>query len=175
MKNKYIFRQIKQEEIDGLLLMIKDRMKWMDEKGIKQWNVTKYDEVYPWEYFEEKRLKEEVMVLEDSKRKIIVSAAVLRHEDERWAKENVFIDDFREDEGLYLHNFLTRVGEKGIGSYFLELCEKYTYDMGRKYMRLDSATDNDVLKKYYDIRGYVEAGKCIDGLYEGILKQKKIK
>ena len=41
-------------------------------------------------------------------------------------------------------------------------------------MRLDSAVGNKTLETYYTSRGYVEAGRCKDGLYEGILRQKKL-
>jgi hypothetical protein len=42
-------------------------------------------------------------------------------------------------------------------------------------MRLDSAVGNKNLERFYASRGYVEAGTCKDGLYEGILRQKKLK
>ena len=47
--------------------------------------------------------------------------------------------------------------------------------MGKRYMRLDSAVGNKTLEVYYTSRGYVEAGFCKDGLYEGILRQKELK
>ena len=64
---------------------------------------------------------------------------------------------------------------KGAGSIFLEKAEEYTARMGKKYMRLDSAVGNKNLERFYTSRGYVEAGTCKDGLYEGILRQKKLK
>ena len=50
-----------------------------------------------------------------------------------------------------------------------------TARMGKRYMRLDSAVGNKTLEDYYASRGYVEAGCCQDGLYEGILRQKELK
>ena len=55
MNDAYIFRKIKKEELPTFFDIILSRMKWMDEVGIKQWNVTRYDEVYPLSYYEEKR------------------------------------------------------------------------------------------------------------------------
>ena len=46
-KHDYIFREITKEEIPQMFWLILQRMKWMDEKGIKQWNVTNFDKVYP--------------------------------------------------------------------------------------------------------------------------------
>ncbi len=36
MDDKYIFREIKKEEISQMFNLILERMKWMDEKGIKR-------------------------------------------------------------------------------------------------------------------------------------------
>ena len=55
MKKDYIFREIKKDELDEALSIIRERIAWMDEVGIKQWNVTDYEEVYPLSYYEECR------------------------------------------------------------------------------------------------------------------------
>ena len=77
-----VFRQIKKEELSEMFSLILRRIEWMDEVGIEQWNCTDYANVYPLSYYEGKRLLGEVFVLEENGR--IVSAAVLRGEDERW-------------------------------------------------------------------------------------------
>ena len=41
-------------------------------------------------------------------------------------------------------------------------------------MRLDSAIGNKNLENYYASRGYRSAGFCKDGLYEGVLREKKL-
>ena len=64
--------------------------------------------------------------------------------------------------------------EKGTASIFLQRAEEYTARCGKQYLRLDSAVGNRTLEAYYTSRGYVEAGCCKDGLYEGILRQKKL-
>ena len=69
MNNRYIFREIEKDEIPQMFNLILERIKWMDEKGIKQWNVTKYDEVYPQSYYEERRKKHEIFVLYDTLKK----------------------------------------------------------------------------------------------------------
>ena len=61
-----------------------------------------------------------------------------------------------------------------MGTVFLEEAEKYTKAQGKAYMRLDSAIGNETLERYYVSRGYTEAGRCVDGLYKGILRQKKL-
>ncbi|HIZ55839.1 MAG TPA: GNAT family N-acetyltransferase [Firmicutes bacterium] len=165
MCEKYVFRKIEQGEVPQMFQMILERMKWMDEKGIKQWNVTKYDEVYPFDYYEKSRLNGEVFVLQSTITNQIVAAAILKNQDERW-QDN--------EQSIYLHNFVTRVGEKGVGSVFLAFVEEYARTKGKTFFRLDSAEDNPSLSKYYDSQGFLPVGKCTDGLYRGILREKKL-
>ena len=166
MKNTYIFRQIKKEELPAFFDIILSRMKWMDEVGIKQWNVTKYDEVYPLSYYEEKRQAGQLFVLEKVETGEIVCGAVLKEHDERWE------DD---PPAIYLRNFATRLDSKGVGILFMEYAEKYAVSCNKEYFRLDSADDNIPLAKYYENLGFVSVGSCVDGAYSGILRQKKLK
>lgn len=167
---EYIFREIKKEEIPLMFSLILSRMKWMDEAGIRQWNVTKYDEVYPISYYEEKHLRHEVFVLEKKENGMIVAAAVLKSEDDRWEG----VENYREYSAFYLHNFVSKIGEKGAGEIFLYFAEKYAKERGKEYFRLDSADDNKKLEEYYSKKGYIPKGICIDGLYTGILREKKM-
>ena len=146
--------------------IIIQRMKWMDEVGIKQWNVTKYDEVYPLSYYEEKRQAGQVFVIEKTETAKIVCGAVLKEHDERWN------DD---PPAIYLRNFATRLEEKGIGLLFMKYAEEYAISLGKEFFRLDSATDNISLAKYYEKLGFLPVGSCIDGEYIGTLRQKKLK
>ncbi len=168
MPEKYIFRKIKEYEIPTMFELIKSRVKWMDKVGIKQWNVTDYLNVYPLSYYMEHFRNGEVFVLVDSKDEM-VCAAVLKSKDERWKGSN-FDDDIP---SFYVHNLASKIGAAGTGRVFLELAEKYAKSVGKVYMRLDSAVDNDELTAYYDSMGYIPVGFCIDGAYEGILRQKK--
>jgi len=170
MENRYIFRRIRSEELPEMFDIILERVKWMDETGIKQWNVTGYAEVYPLPYYEEKHEKGEVFVLEDNQSGKIVCAAVLRNEDERWDH----VCNSKDGSALYLHNFASRVSAKDAGSIFLDYAEKYAASEGKQFFRLDSADDNEFLTRYYSSRGYVPAGSCVDGPYTGILREKKL-
>lgn len=165
MQNKYIFRKIKKEEVIVMFDLIIERMKWMDEKGIQQWNVTAYEEVYPLSYYEEKRNQEEVYVLEEVEDHQIVCGAVLLEEDERWQDNTP---------SIYLHNFVSKIGTKGVGTIFIKEAEKYAKQKGKQYFRLDSAVNNTKLTNYYESLGYEAVGTCQDGVYEGILRQKQM-
>lgn len=163
MGNRYQFRAIRQEEVPLMFQMILDRMAWMDQVGILQWNKTHYDSVYPLSYYEQKRLEGEAFVLEDTCTGEIVCAGVLKKQDDRWPTEAP---------ALYLHHFVTKMEHKGVGAFFLELAEQYVLSTGRPLMRLDSAVGNTALAQYYESKGYMPVGTCVDGLYKGILREK---
>ncbi len=162
---KYIFRKAKNTEISDIFSIIMSRVTWMDEVGIEQWNKTKYDECYPMSYYEQRRSKDELFVLFDNEKSKIVAVGALFHNDERWPYT---------DSAYYLHHLASVLDCKGAGSLFLEKAEEYTKSQGIKYLRLDSAVGNKSLEKFYSSRGYVEVGTCVDGLYEGILRQKEL-
>ena len=165
MEEKYIFRKALQQEIPEVFGLIMRRVAWMDRVGIRQWNTTKYDERYPLDYYEMRRQRDELFVLEDRAAGRILCVGALFHEDERWPDP---------ESAYYLHHLAAEVDAKGAGSIFLQMAEDYTASQGKKYLRLDSAVGNRTLEDYYTSRGYVEAGRCTDGLYEGILREKKL-
>ena len=165
MNRHYIFRPATQPEIQSVFALIMGRVAWMDQVGIRQWNATKYDQRYPLDYYEQRRQMNELFVLEEIATGEIVCVGALFHEDERWPDP---------ESAFYLHHLASRVDKQGTGSIFLQMAEQYTACCGKQFLRLDSAVGNGTLEAYYTSRGYVEAGRCRDGLYEGILRQKKL-
>lgn len=165
MEQRYIFRRALPKEIPEVFALIMARVAWMDRVGIRQWNVTKYDERYPLAYYEKRRQMEELFVLEDRVFHRIVCVGALLHGDPRWPDAVP---------AYYLHHFAASPDEKGMGSIFLQQAEKYTASCKMQYLRLDSAVGNEKLESYYTTRGYVEAGYCTDGLYQGVLRQKRL-
>ena len=167
MDERFIFRKIEKEELPALFELIKSRIRWMDEVGIEQWNKTHYTDVYPMSYYEGHRKDGRVFVLMDTSDGTMAAAAVIKTEDDRWPENDV--------PAYYLHNFASDIKKKGSGSVFLSHMEEYAKSQGMAYMRLDSAVGNRPLEDYYTARGYVPCGTCVDGLYEGILRQKALK
>ena len=165
MNSKYIFRKAHQAEVAEVFALVMRRVAWMDRVGIRQWNTTKYDQCYPLAYYEQRRQQNELFVLEDALTGRLLCVGALFHEDARWPDSKP---------AFYLHHFAAELDAKGAGSVFLKMAEDYTAGQGKQYLRLDSAVDNPVLANYYTSRGYVEAGRCTDGMYEGILREKKL-
>lgn len=167
MTAQYVFRPLQHGEIPAMLSLIHRRIAWMDAVGIRQWNVTDYDGVYPPEYYEACWQKGELYALAAAADGSIVCAGALKEQDERWPEALAA-------PALYLHHLAADPGFKGAGRIFLREAERHAARAGKAYLRLDSAIDNPALTRYYESQGYLPAGTCIDGLYEGILRQKKL-
>ena len=165
MKNQYVFRKITAGEVPRVFALILDRIQWMDQQGIRQWNTTDYACVYPLSYYEAMCQEGLLFVLAEEASGEIVSAAVLKEQDGRWA------DDAP---AVYLHNFVSKTGVPGAGSRFLQYAEESARNAGKHYFRLDSAIGNEALGRYYESHGFLSAGTCEDGPYRGILRQKRL-
>ena len=111
-----MFRQIKKEEVQTVFELILDRIEWMNENNIHQWNETNYTDAYPLSYYEEKREAGQLFGLIEEGQ--IVCAAVLLEEDERW---NDPIPS------LYVHNLVSSRNSQGAGRRFFAYLEDYAH------------------------------------------------
>ena len=161
---KYAFEKAGEEWIDPVIELIRKRVEWMDETGIRQWNTTAYLSVYPRSCFEAYVRKGWLYVLKDEEGRL--AAAALFEHDARWPE--------KKDRAFYVHHLASDPGIRGAGSVFLKECEALARKMKRDYIRLDCDTENTFLNRYYESRGYAEEGRCIDGAYAGIRRSKKI-
>lgn len=162
----YIFETAKKEEIPEILNLYRERVQWMDDNGIRQWNDTDYLNTYTEAYFEKHLEKNLLFILRDSDTGKIKAAAVLLEEDARWAGT-------AEGSAYYVHNLVTACDVRGAGKQMLKELEKLAASRGKDYIRLDSTLGHEFLNKYYESRGYKAVGECVDGLYHGVLRQKK--
>ena len=162
----FTFRRAEEHEVSAVFELIMARVRWMDEVGIRQWNVTDYAGCYPPTHYEAARQRGDLFVMTDEGG-VILACAVLRQDDERWPQPMQ-----EAHPAFYLHHLATRVGAKGAGRMFLQLAEEYAMNQGKTRFRLDSADDNAFLTDYYTQQGYVPVGTCVDGLYSGILREK---
>ena len=154
------------EEIPAIFSLYEKRVAWMDEVGIRQWNVSDYLTAYPASYYEEQRAAGNLYALHDGER--IVGAAVLLQSDDRWP-------DRAADKAYYVHNLVTNPEAKGAGRALLALAEDMARANGMRFMRLDCAVDNQALNDYYASMGYEIAGTCEDGpYYKGNRREKAI-
>ncbi len=161
---QYVLKQLTKKDAPGMFDLIVQRIRWMDENGIRQWNVTHYDKAYPLSHYEEALSRGEGYGLINEAGEIICAARFIE-EDECW-----------EDKvpALYIHSFASKPGNPGAGAYLLHKAEEYARGLGKMYLRLDSAADNEALSRYYEKQGFMPCGTCEDGPYRGILRQKKL-
>lgn len=162
----HIFETAKKEEIPEIFDLYKERVQWMDDNGIRQWNDTDYLNTYTEAYFESHLEKGLLFVLKDSDSGKIKAADVLLEEDARCG-------DIAEGSAYYVHNLVTACDVRGAGKQMLKELEKLAASRGKDYIRLDSTLGHDFLNQYYESRGYEAVGECVDGLYHGVLRQKK--
>ena len=58
------------EDLSPLIEIIKERIEWMDDSKINQWNKTDYLSVFPLQYFIEQQKLERLYLVKDTKDKI---------------------------------------------------------------------------------------------------------
>lgn len=160
----FVFRLARAEEAARIFELYVSRVAWMDEKGIRQWNVTGYLEAYPEDYYCEACRNGRFFVLEDGSGRLC-GAVVLLREDERWDRLPV-------KQAWYVHNLVTAVGSSGAGKSILREAERLAGTQGMQAVRLDCAEDNEALNAWYEEQGYLPAGTCTDGPYHGVLREK---
>ena len=97
----------------------------------------------------------------------ILGAVVLLSEDGRWA-------DRAGEPAYYVHNLVTEAAAPGLGGWMLGELETLARKDGKAALRLDCAVDNAALNDYYASHGYREAGRCADGAYRGIRREKRL-
>ncbi len=160
---KYHFRLANENEIDDVLYLIQQRIKWMDEVGIEQWNKTNYLDCYTKTYFKDCVARHELYIMFDYTDTRIVGAVVLLSHDKRW------IDD---TDVFYIHNLVTTVGENGLGEILLKNCENVAKQKNKQRLRLDCQAENVKLNSFYKKLGFDYIGQVQDGLYRGNKREK---
>lgn len=162
---EYIFECAGEDDVEAIFSLYEKRVRWMDEKGIYQWNATDYLSAYPISYYYDCQKNGELYALKSAEDGTVVGAAVIFDEDERWG-DNA--------SAFYIHNLVTDIQKKGIGKCLITEIEKLALCSDKRFVRLDCAEDNEFLNGYYASSGYKEAGRCEDGPYKGIQREKKL-
>lgn len=154
-------------DIPDVLALYRERVRWMDEKGIRQWGEG-YLEAYGEAYFRQRQSEGVLYVLRDAGEGAIAGAAVLLRSDARWA-------DRAEDAAWYVHNLVTDPVVQGAGRRILAESEALARSSGARFMRLDCAVGSAFLNAYYQSMGYQVAGAFREGdFYEGIRREKAL-
>lgn len=162
---KYELMQAKMSDLYEAYSIIVERVKWMNENGIHQWNVTGYLERYSIKYFKECIENGTLYIMKRNGKTEAI--AVLLEKDLRWGES-------KEDTAYYIHNFASRLKNKGLGKIMIGEIEKLAARKNKKYVRLDCPVNNSKLNEYYRKAGYEMRGQCDEIVYKGNLREKKI-
>ena len=143
--------------------LIRERVRWMDQVGIRQWNDEEYLEKYPLAYFEAHQQAGRLYVLEEGGR--ITGAVALLDQDPRWA------------DGLpawYLHHLVGDPAVPGAGRRVMEAVIALAPRRGKARLRLDASLGNQKLARFYQGFGFEARGTVADGNYQGVLWEKRL-
>lgn len=157
-------RLARQDALEKIFALYAACVRWMNEVSIHQWNDTDYLSAYPPDDYADMQRRGLLFVLE-GENGALLGAVVLLPEDERW-------NGRPSRRAWYVHNLVTAIGASGAGKAILREAEKLAKPHGMEVMRLDCADDNTRLNAWYESQGYFPCGTCIDGPYNGILREK---
>lgn len=153
----------REEDVPAIMALLQQRIDWMDEKGLYQWNKTGYLTCYPPAHFHRMIREEQAFVAWTDG--ALTGVMVLLFRDPRWPNGD-------DSKACYVHHLATAPGQPGLGRQMLAYAEDFARKRGKPFLRLDSQKVNDSLSRYYEALGYIPAGECVDGAYVGILREK---
>lgn len=139
----------------------------MDSKGIDQWNNNHYCDRFPPEYFAQCAAEGLLYVLTDTGSNAVAGGAILFEKDARWGELPT--------SAFYVHNLVSDLKAKCAGAEIIRQIELLAESCGKEYVRLDCKEGNQRLNDWYESLGYRVVGRCVDGEYTGILREKRIR
>ncbi len=151
-----------EDDLPFVYKIIDDRIHWMDEVGINQWNKTNYWECYPESYYINRMNHGELFVFKHEKSGKIIGTICLFPEDYRWVPDK---------NALYAHHLATSLGVTGTGRAIIEASKVVAANKGKECLRLDCAIGNDNLNTFYESMGFEYVGPVVDRLYKGNLRE----
>lgn len=122
---------------------------------------------YPREYFLGRISSHEFYLAVDPEGKTVGVMALLL-EDGRWTEDE-------KKNCYYVHHLATRPQAKGAGKALLSFCRRSFPTGGQKGGSTGLPEGNDRLNDFYQSLGYQVVGPMVEGAYEGIKREKKLK
>ncbi|MDY4031910.1 MAG: GNAT family N-acetyltransferase [Pyramidobacter sp.] len=158
----YRIRLARGGDLERIEALVDARIRWIDEAGIRQWNVANYRGTSPRGYYERMLREGKLFALDDGGE--AVAAAALLEEDPRWSDVPL--------PALHVHNLVSSPEDRGAGREFLRLAGERAVALGKRALRLDCAADNTKLNRFYENLGFRAAGIVEDGPYRGLRREK---
>lgn len=163
-ENEVKLRKATDSDVYDIYKIIQNRCKWLDEKSIEQWNVTR---TYKHDYYLEKIKDGKIYVAVYNEKIVGVFMFQLSSHYAEY-DENI----------AYIHHLATDIHYKGMGKIIISKIIELAKNHSKKYVRLDNISSNSKLNEYYEKNGFKQIGtietKNYDGKNSGIIRQLEI-
>jgi ribosomal protein S18 acetylase RimI-like enzyme len=152
------------EELGKVADVLSEAAAWLRSRGIEQW-----PHPHPAEWVDASIQRGETYLARVGG--VIAGTITLRWEDPAFWGEQPPVAG-------YVHGVAVRREFAGLGSELLEWADEQVRAAGRKLVRLDCRTENDALRRYYELHGFAHRGDTKVGdfrtsLYErGLLSDR---
>lgn len=140
-------RLAKQEDIQDIMNIIKERCDWFKENNIDQW-ANNYLGKYNENYFNEVMQLHKLYVVKQNNE--VIGVFLLKETDKTYWEND--------DNAYYIHHLATKIGYTGIGTKIINFIEKLAEKNSKKYIRLDCKKNNIKLNQYYQKQGFIYKG-----------------
>ncbi|WP_324197660.1 GNAT family N-acetyltransferase [Nocardia abscessus] len=127
---------------------LRDRLaQWMVDNGIGQWVPGEYAVAV----VTEEIARNEWFVWRDESAALVAAVRLIWRDPEFWGADD-------DTEAGYVHGLMVAPEYRGhgLGPRILGFCAAHTLAHGVTRQRLDTASDNQILRKYYAAQGFIE-------------------
>lgn len=149
-------------DINKILDLYSERMKWFKENDIRQW--SKYLEHHPKSEFEETINSKNYYIIKQNNE--IVAGFELSTDSKYW-NDNI-------TSAYYIYKVVTKVGYKNIGKILFEKCKEMAKLNNKEYLRLDCLKSNEKLNNIYESHNFKLVGFGHNEYYNYSLRELKI-
>lgn len=138
----YIVALAEMKDIDSILTLYSDRMKWFKDNNIKQW--SRYLQNHPKEEFKEAIQNKNFYIVKQNDE--LVAGFELSTNSKDWS-DNI-------TPAYYIYKVVTKVGHKNLGQVIFDKCKELAKRDGKKYLRLDCLKSNQKLNDIYESHNF---------------------
>lgn len=162
IENGITFSKANIDNLDDILQLFTQRIKWFKEQEINQWQ--KYLEHHPRHEFEDVIVNGDYFIL--SKNGKIVAGFEISCDSKFWNDSS--------NDAYYIYKIVTTVGIKGFGNIIFDICENIAKLNDKKFLRLDCLSTNERLNKIYESHGFKLIKTGVKDYYHYALRELKL-
>ncbi len=137
-----VFGKASIDNIDEIINLYAERMKWFKENGIKQW--SRYLTNHPKEHF--------ISIIEKGNYYILKKENEIIAGFEISTDSGVWNDD--KSNAYYLCKVVSKVGYRNLGSEIFKIAKNITKENEKDYLRIECVSSNKKLNEIYEKNGF---------------------